>query len=410
MRVLTIIHLYPPHHLGGYEVACRGAMEHFCAEGHDVMVLCSDWRADGVADELTDDLVADGAGPGHLEVRRALRGWWDWEAWGPSSPRLAARIAVERHNQRALKRALAEFRPDVVSIWNLGMTSWAMATVVEKRSIPIVLTFLDDWVSFAYVFDAWTRAFERRPWARPLGALLGLETRLPTFREATATNASRMIEGSIERRSRWKFPGAAIVPIGVDTRDFPLSEPENRPWSWRVLYAGRVVAEKGVPTLIKAMALLPEEARLEVVGHAHGRDAATMRSVAEGLGVGERVSWGRASSRADLRERYRGADLVVFPSEWAEPFGIVPLEAMACGVPVIATGTGGSGEYLEDGVNCVLFTPGDPDDLARAARLVAEDPGLRRRIIAGGAATAREMTMDRFSAGVERAHLAVAPV
>ncbi|HTT86121.1 MAG TPA: glycosyltransferase family 4 protein [Acidimicrobiales bacterium] len=397
MRVLTIIHLYPPHHLGGYEVACRGAMEHFCAEGHDVMVLCSDWRADGVAEDPL---------PGNLEVRRQLRGWWDWATWGPTSPRLPERIAVERHNQRALRRALAEFRPDVVSIWNLSMTSWAMATLVEKQLIPIVLTFLDDWVSFSYVFDAWTRMFERRPWARPLGALLGLETRLPTFRGATATNASRMIEDSIGRQSRFAFPGAELVPIGVDTRDFPLTEPENRPWSWRVLYAGRVVAEKGVPTLIKAMPSLPD-ATLEVVGHAHPREAEAMRGLAERLGVRDRVSWGWASSRADLRERYRGADLVVFPSEWAEPFGIVPLEAMACGVPVIATGTGGSGEFLEDGVNCLLFTPGDPDDLARAARRVASDAALRNRIVTGGAATAREMTMARFSEGVETAHLAV---
>jgi len=397
VRVLTIVHLYPPHHLGGYEVACRGAMEHFCAEGHDVMVLCGDWRAEGVPEDPV---------PEHLEVRRQLRGWWDWEAWGPASPPLAARVAVERHNQRALKRALADFRPDVVSIWNLGMTSWAMATIVEKRSIPIVLTFLDDWVSFAYVFDAWTRIFERRPWARPLGALLGLETRLPTFRGATATNASRMIEESIERKSRWTFPHAGLVPIGVDTRDFPLTEPEARGWSWRMLYAGRVVAEKGVPTLIKAMPLLPE-ARLEVVGHAHPQEAEAMRALARSLGVHDRVSLGWASSRADLRERYRGADLVVFPSEWPEPFGIVPLEAMACGVPVIATGTGGSGEYLEDGVNCLLFTPGDPHDLARAARRVASDAALRIRIVTGGAATAREMTMARFSEGVETAHLAV---
>ena len=348
VRVLTIVHLYPPHHLGGYEVACRGAMEHFSAQGHEVMVLCADWQAEGVAD---DDHSVE-----HLEVRRRLRGWWDWSAWGPTSPRLSERIAIERHNQRAVKAALRDFRPDVVSIWNLGMASWAMATLVEKEPVPIVLTFLDDWVSFAYVFDAWTRMFERRPWARPLGALLGLETRLPTFATATATHASRMIEDSIARNSRWTFPGAELVPIGVDTRDFPLTAPQDRPWAWRVLYAGRVVAEKGVPTLIKAMPSLPE-ARLDIVGHAHPQEAEAMGALADSLGVGDRVALGWASSRADLRERYRGADLVVFPSEWAEPFGIVPLEAMACGVPVIATGTGGSGEYLEDGVEFPAVHP-----------------------------------------------------
>jgi glycosyltransferase involved in cell wall biosynthesis len=399
VRVLSVIHLYPPHHLGGYEVACQGAMERFCAQGHDVMVLASSWRADGAEEKPV---------PEHMEIRRELEGWWDWSTWTPTRPPLRQRVRIERNNQRSMARAIADFRPDVASVWNLGMTSWALASLLEAASVPIVLTFLDDWVTFAFAFDAWTRMFDRRPWASPLGRMLGLETRLPAFTSARASVASRMIGDAIERNGRWKFPGSPLIPIGVDTRDFPITPPADRPWGWRMLYAGRVVPEKGVPTLIRALAELPSEASLDVVGHASAPELHAMQELSRRLGVADRVSFSRASSRADLRDRYRSADLVAFPSEWPEPFGIVPLEAMACGVPVVATGTGGSGEYLVDRDNCLLFTSGDPVDLARAARSVADDRGLRDRIVAGGTATARTLTMDRFAADLERLHLAAA--
>src|ERR1700758_3215471 len=194
MKVLTIIHLYPPHHIGGYEVACQGAMERFAEQGVEVQVLTADYRHQGV-DEIASK----------VPVRRELRGWWNWEAWEADRPALAERVRRERHNQKALLQTLEEFRPDVASVWDLGMMSWTLASMIERRKVPIVLTFLDDWVSFAYVFDAWTRIFDRRPWARPLGRVLGLETRLPSFGTALVSTASRMIADSIEATSRWKF-------------------------------------------------------------------------------------------------------------------------------------------------------------------------------------------------------------
>ena len=392
LRVLSVIHLYPPHHLGGYEVACQGAMERFADRGIDVEVLTADHRMDGVDDP--------GSG---VPIRRVLRGWWDWDAWAPARPSLAHRVRTEAHNQRALRHALDEFRPDVVSIWDLGMMSWALATIVEERDIPVVLTFLDDWVVFAHTFDAWTRMFDRRPWARPMGSWLGLETRLPSFSGATASVASEMIRRAIDG-SRWTFPEADLVPIGVDTRHFPIGEPEVQSWDWRLLYVGRVVAEKGVATLVRALAELPATARLDVVGHAHDSERAKLEALAGELGVADRLSFALASSRADLRQRYRGADVLVFPSEWPEPFGIVPLEAMACGIPVVATGTGGSGEYLRDGDNCVLFRPGDAGDLAQAVTRLAGDEVLRRRITDGGTQTAHRLNMDRFTDGLELLH------
>jgi len=391
--MLTVIHLYPPHHIGGYEVACQSVMERFAERGIEVEVLTADHRMDG---------VDEAASP--VPVRRLLRPWWDWDAWAPAQMNLRERIVIERNNQRALAETLADFQPDVASVWDLGFMSWSLATLLERRRIPIVLTFLDDWIATAYPFDAWLRIFENRPWLRPFGTTLRLETHPPTFRGAVASNASRMIEQSIAANSRWTFPDAELVPSGVENRAFPITAPRQAPWSWRLLYAGRMTPQKGVATLIKAMALLPEQASLDLVGHGHDSVMRGLKALAAELGVAHRVAFSVASSREELRERYAAADVLVFPSEWPEPFGLVPLEAMACGTPVVATGTGGSGEFLEDDSNCVLFKPGDPDALAAAVCRLAQDPALRSRIVTGGTATAKRMTMDVYADRLEVLH------
>jgi glycosyltransferase involved in cell wall biosynthesis len=393
MKMLTVIHLYPPHHLGGYEVACQSVMERFAERGIEVEVLTADHHMPGV-DEVTSP----------IRVRRTLRGWWDWEAWAPARLNLRERVAIERHNQRALTETLKEFRPDVASVWDLGMMSWSLATLLERRKIPIVLTFLDDWITFAFVFDAWSRIFDKRPWLRPLGTALRLETRLPAFRGAVASNASRMIEQTVAANSRWKFPDAELIPMGVENRTFPATEPRRGEWSWKIMYSGRLVPEKGVHTIIKALPLLPDEATIDLVGHGHDSIKQELSDLATELGVRDRVTFALASSRQDLRDRYRNADLVVMSSEWPEPFGLVPLEAMACGTPVVATGTGGSGEFLDDEVNCLLFTPGNPESLAAAVRRVADDAALRSRIVSGGTATAQRMTMDNYADRLEVLH------
>jgi glycosyltransferase involved in cell wall biosynthesis len=107
-----------------------------------------------------------------------------------------------------------------------------------------------------------------------------------------------------------------------------------------------------------------------------------------------------ALPRAALPGLYAAADVVVFPVLWEEPWGLVPLEAMAMGRPVVATGQGGSGEYLRDGENALLHAPGDTAGLAAAVERLAADAGLRERLREGGSATASRHTEDVFNAAV----------
>ena len=111
---------------------------------------------------------------------------------------------------------------------------------------------------------------------------------------------------------------------------------------------------------------------------------AELAELAERLGVAERVTFAGAVARADLPALYERHDAVVFPVVWEEPWGLVPLEAMALGRPVTASGRGGSSEYLRDGENCLLHVPGDAASLAETVRRLAGDAALRERLLAGG--------------------------
>jgi glycogen synthase len=205
-----------------------------------------------------------------------------------------------------------------------------------------------------------------------------------------------------ESSRRWGLTETSVAHQGVDPEVFrPAPRPE---WCYRLLYAGRIDPRKGIDLAIGALPELPAEATLEVVGDGDTTHLEELRQLARSLGVVDRVTFRPGEPRSRLRDRYAEADAVVFPVRWREPYGLVPLEAMAVGAPVVATGRGGSGEYLRDQENCLLFDPDQgPRSLAAAVTRLAEDGDLRRRLYEGGAVTAASIHRDNFNAAVERA-------
>jgi glycosyltransferase involved in cell wall biosynthesis len=153
-----------------------------------------------------------------------------------------------------------------------------------------------------------------------------------------------------------------------------------------------------VATAIESLPRLPPAATLRIVGEGDEPYRQELQALAARLGVADRVRFEPARAPEALPEVYRGADAVLFPVQWAEPWGLVPLEAMALGRPVVATGRGGSGDYLREGENALLFEAGDPAGLSAALVRLSEDPALRARLREGGLRTAREHGEDRFNA------------
>ena len=399
MRTLVITNLYPPHHYGGYELLCRDAVDAWRDRGHDVLVLCTDHRVVGRVDE---------AEPG---VERSLQFYWrDFEILRPP---LRTRFRIERANRARWLDALEQFRPDVVSVWNYGMFGFPMLAEVVRRQIPLVLVIGDLWPCWGPVFDPWTSAFDggravRRVLGRVVERVTGIPKALPDLgAHSVALPASEWLRSRIERDSPFRFAHMTVVPHGFDARDFPIVEPAvavARPFGWNLLLPGRLDERKGWRTAVQALTALPD-ASLTLAGAGDERERVAVRAVAAALGVGGRVQH-LVVERSEMAALYRDADVVLFPSEWEEPFGIVGLEAMASGTPVVATATGGSAEYLHDASNCLQFPVGDPAALADAVRRLADDLDLRRRLIENGTATAARYTEADTIRALETWHLA----
>jgi glycogen(starch) synthase len=402
-RVLFVNLYYPPHHLGGYEASCRDVAVRLRERGHDVAVLTSTLRRDGMADP-------PGERDGELPVWRDLTAYLraDGLLWSPS---IARRWRIERANQRALERALDTHRPDVVSVWQLGALSVGLMSTLAERNIPLVYSVCDDWLSYALELDAWHRLFVRLPHA--LRRLAGAVTRVATTVPDLGTLGPLLFVSELTRQrartyARWSMDDTAVVHSGVDTRAFSPDPGADgpRPWTGRLLYAGRYDPRKGIETAIRALVHLPDET-LEIRATGNVEEKARLEEVARDLGLLDRVEFS-VSSREGLADDYRSADVVLFPSEWEEPFGLVPLEAMACGTPVAASGVGASIPFLVDGINSVRFAPGDVEGLAAAVRRVRDDGSLRAQLVHNGFATARFFDVERLADTFEAWHEAAA--
>jgi glycosyltransferase involved in cell wall biosynthesis len=157
----------------------------------------------------------------------------------------------------------------------------------------------------------------------------------------------------------------------------------------RVVFAGRIVAPKGVGILIRAARAV--DAEFLICGDGRRLDA--MRRLARRFGVLDRVSFRGWLGGEELARELAEASVVVMPSVWPEPFGLVGIEAFAAGRPVIASATGGVYDWLEDGINGLGVKPGDPRALAQALNELLADPPRQQAMGAAG----KEKVAARFS-------------
>ena len=390
-----LTNLYPPLAYGGYEQSCRDVVRRWRGDGHEVLVLTSDLAVPDRSADLGQD---------RGQVRRDLRLYLDDHR--QAVPPWWRRLGWERHNHRALARAVADLRPEVISAWGMGDMSLGLLTSVGEAGIPLVLVICDDWPVYGPGADAWTRLYAERPrLGRLVHALTGIPAGLP---DLDGLGTSCFVSEAIRRRNRadsaWSFPDSVVVPSGIDPVDFPLAAgPDDRPWQWRLLHVGRLDPRKGLDTVLDALALCPNGAQLVLMGDGDPLYAEQLRHKVDRLGLDGRVTFD-SCARSELAAHYRRADAVVFAPVWEEPFGLVPLEAMACATPVVASPTGGSGEFLADGVNCLTFPSGDAGALAAVLERLAEDGALRRRLVGEGLATAAEFDTDRLAAELALVH------
>ena len=401
LRILTVTLEYPPPSSGGYEVMCAQVCSWLKRRGHEVLVLTALPLEPGIVEADSDE------DEDTVPVRRILRSYWDESA--NLDPPFQEALAIEEHNQAQMRDVLAAFHPDVVAFWHMGDMSLGLITTTARLGFPLVFVIGDDWLCYGGWTDAWLRWCNEHPeQAAAVEQRTGLPTRLP---DLGALGIFCFVSAWTKRRAEqiggWHFPRAQIIFPGLSPIEFPpLVKVPDRPWQWRLLWVGRVIEEKGIETAIHALSLLPQNACLETVGPVEPAYRSRLEALAATLDVASRLSFSVAS-RQQIHQHYQQGDVTLFTSMIEhEAFGLVPLEAMASGCPVIATGVGGSSEYCLDGVNCMRVPPGDPAALARAVQQMALSQDLCQRLVEGGFRTAKVFTLDRQAAGIEHALLA----
>jgi glycosyltransferase involved in cell wall biosynthesis len=193
----------------------------------------------------------------------------------------------------------------------------------------------------------------------------------------------------------------AVVPCGVDTGRFTPAGPAapRGPYRHRLVQLGRLVPRKGAAVSVAALALLPGTELVVVGGPPPDRldddpEVRRLRGVARGAGVADRVRFTGGVAGDETPRLLRSADVVLCPADY-EPFGIVPLEAMACGRPVVASAVGGQLDTVADPGTGRLVPPRDPEALARAVAGLLADPAARTACGAAG----RRRVLSRYGWG-----------
>jgi glycogen synthase len=402
LAILVLSSLYPPHYIGGYELGCRDVVDHLRSRGHDVRVLASTY---GVDRPQVD---------GH--VYRWLR--IELKPLAQDSVRHQwALFRKEWTNRRALKRVLQQFQPDLVYVWSIHHASLSLVRMAQQLGLPITAFVSDHWLAAWPAQDAWS-FMPRHPlrWLirRALGAgLAGLTgTSLPGDLQLTHVQFASAFLRDLTLPGQPKLTDPQVIHWGIDPNLFLPGRTTGGPGT-RLLYVGQIAEHKGVHTALEALALLTRqdpgsEVSLTLVGGAvFPTYPQELQQQVVALDLSDRVRWVGMVPRAELPAIYAAHDILIFPSLWDEPFSITVLEAMASGLAVVATATGGTPEIIIDAENGLLFPRADSAACAACLQRLLDSPELREEIARRGqqlvlsSFTIRAM-IDRLEAGLEQ--------
>jgi len=327
---------------GGVQVHVRELAEHLRHRDHDVLVLAPTRTAASQA------WVRSAGKPIDIPYN---------DSNAPIDPRPWSR--------RTVRHELATFVPDVIHAHQPTAPSTGLWATMEARA-PVVGTFHSG-ATRARLYDLAAPVLRRV--ARRLAVRIAVSERAAAFERARIGGAFR------------------VVPNGVDTERFATATPADLGPGRKVLFVGRLDERKGFSVAVRAFANLAEtrpDLRLVVVGD--GPERAAMDVLPTALRA--RVTMLGQVPNVELPPIHAACDLYLGPSIGGESFGIVVIEAMAAGLPVVVSDTAGYDEVVTDGSDGLLVPPRDAGGLAEAVGRVLDDPALAARLAAAGRARA----------------------
>jgi glycogen(starch) synthase len=298
---------------------------------------------------------------------------------------------------RAVRSSLIEVKPDLVVIWNLYMASMAPLLAVRQSGFPMVIHAADKWLLYG-LKDVGPLIWPTLRWKPLFVQLAHLFIQPILFRLAKPKPIITISEFIRKIYVEAGFDPSEIqaIHLGVPLKMFhPNGRISPSPSEVRFLCIGSLWEGKGPQVAVQALGKLigkPDMPKLHIDFYGQGTPGFMdyLHGVVDQAGVKDHVTFHGFIDRSDLPDIQRQHDILLFPSMWDEPFAAVPVEAMACGTPVIATTAGGTPEAIEDGRTGLLVPPNDPSALATAMERLIRDPQLRRALGEEAARVARE--------------------
>jgi glycogen synthase len=404
VRILLLSNLYPPHVQGGAEILAADVAAGLEKLGHEVLVLTS---SEDLHKEQQDGHIwrtLSSAPPAHFDRHRPL-----WQQFN-----LPLNYYRRYHcptNAAELRRVIAVTQPDVLYIWEItGIGVISLLKALPDLKLPIVFHLGSYWLLYAQSPETeQSRLHLHRLKQWLIGSLPPLHW--TSFIAVSATVKQQYVQRGFDSER------IEVIYNGIDSRFLTLppvdDSRDNIHGPLQLLFVGRLRVEKGVLVILKALERLVRESGLA--------DMATLSLHLNIFGTGDQVyvdelqrflqeknlthlvTFHGRVSQDELISYYDRSHIMLVPSLWQEPFGLVIAEAMARGLPVIASHVGGPAEILTHQVDGLLVEPGDEQILAAAIRQLIEDPGRRKQLGQAARTTVRErFTIEQNAKGVEQ--------
>jgi glycogen synthase len=404
MNILVISDLFPPYFVGGYEIDCRDMVEALSRRGHQVTILTSSYGLNqkliqGNVHRLLDfDISINDVGYKQklkyftILHKRTLQ---------------LIRLFIASRNYSISKRIISQLQPDLVFLWHFDNITIGPAICAQDMGLTLVFRVSD--YSLAQMKSIST---EKYPFLKSLYRNVIFQKR--DIIRLRAKNLLVVSQAVKDHYSHCGFSEATmkVIPSGVPSHflcDATLLPTRISPdqSSFRLVFVGRVETIKGPDTAIEALAILknliPKTlVSLDIIGTGSPDYLEYLKLLTARFDVDDRVSFLGKLDSGEVFRRYQNYDILLFTSRWQEPFGRVIIEAMAQGLPVIATQVGGVPEIINDKENGLLVPSDNPESLANAIQLLLFSQGLAARISQNAFRTIVErFTIEKVAAQIE---------
>jgi phosphatidylinositol alpha-mannosyltransferase len=291
-----------------------------------------------------------------------------------------APVGLAPYSTRAIRRQIRTFRPDLLHVHEPFTPSTSMYATLASGGAPVVATF-----------HAYLEGSKALRAATPLLR--------PVAKRISETIAVSQAAASFAAAGLGLLP--QIIPNGVDVEMFAQAEPAGElPAAPRILWAHRLDPQKGLRFALGAFTSLAEKIEdLSLVVAGDGPDRGLFSSLSSSI-RGRVIVLGNVRHE-NLPRYFAEANVFVGPATGQESFGVALVEAMAAGVPVVASDIAGYREVVKAGINGLLVEPGNSDALADAIGSVLADPGLAERLSNAGRERANEYSWETVTGRIE---------